>query len=398
MALAIVFALSWLIQFVILLVLWQRPLRHARKLQRQAVINPDSAAQQPGVSILVHSRNAGESLARNIPLLMSQDYPQFEVIVLDDDSLDETQDVVTMLEQRYDNFYHTRIDKRTRAMSHRKLGVLLGAKASHYDLLVMTHAECKPESDKWLAEMVRPFANHAIEVVQGPVVYERRQSLLSRFCQFDLFQRLLMLLGITLAVRPYAGWGQNMAFRKRTFYANGSQGYQTHLNIQPGEDDLFVANVGHDGNVAVQCAAASVMTDQSKPLFINWSLQRLDRAFTSRLYAFAPALVKWTDYVTRYMTVLAGLGILAYTLYIIICVNGVHPVAWTVFGTALLLLLIRMALIIYTFVATARMLKQRPYVFSPILLDLYMPWVDVWFRVKALSQKKRFGVGRIGLQ
>ena len=229
------------------------------------------------------------------------------------------------------------------------------------------------------------------------MVYERRTSFLARFCQFDLFQRLLMLLGTTLAVKAYAGWGQNLAFRKQTFYANRSQGFQRHLNIQPGEDDLFVADVARSGNVAVECQAESVVADQSKPLFINWSIERLNRAFTSRLYSKTSATVHCLEYLTRYLTVLPGLFLLGYTLYIILG-GGVHLGAWITFGVVLLLLLIRMGLMIYTYVASAKALKQRPMVSWPLLLDLYMPLVDLWFRIKARIRKKDFGVGRIGLQ
>lgn len=397
-ALAIVFVLAWLIQFVLQLVIWLRPLRHAHKCSRQSAVAADVDSCRPGVSILVYSHNAGEALAQNLPLLMAQNYPDFEVIVLDDESLDDTQDVLTMMEQRYEHFYHSRIDDRTRAMSHRKLAVLLGCKAANHDLILMTHAECKPESDQWISNMVQPFSNPGIEMVLGPVVYERRKSFLSRFCQFDLFQRLLFVFGTSLAVRPFSGWGQNLAFRKDTFYVNKSQGFQRHLKMQPGEDDLFVSDAARDGNVAIVAKTSALMTDLSKPLFINWSLARLDRGFTSRFYAAAPRITKLVDSITRYLTVLPGLGLLAYTLFIIIGTPAPHASAWVLFGVTLFLLLVRMGLMIYTYAASSRAFHQRSYITWPIFLDLYMPLVDLWFHIKAGLNKKRFEVSRIGLR
>ena len=393
-ALGIVFVVAWLIQLTLQLTVWMRMMRQARRQAQQPAAD---SSFQPGVSVLVYSHNEAEALARNLPVLLSQNYPDYEVIVLDDCSVDETQDVLKMMEQRSDRFFCSRIDDRTRAMSHRKLGVLLGAKASHHDILLMTHAECMPSSPDWISGMVQHFANPNVEVVLGPVVYERRVSFLSRFCQFDLFNRLLLLLGTTLAVRPYAGWGQNLAFRKSTFYANRSQGFQRHLKLQPGEDDLFVADVARQDNVAVECRPDSLVTDQSKPLFISWSLERLSRGFTSRLYAMTPAVVRVTDSVTRYLTVLPGLALVAYTLYNIINVKGVHQTDWTVMGIALSLLLVRTGLLVYTHYASARALRQRPQLLWPVMLDLYMPLVDVWFRCKALMRRRRFEVGRVGL-
>ena len=395
LAVTAVFGVAWIVQMLLQVIVWMAPLRKARKARGTA-----SAARpttdQPSVTVLVYSRNAAKALARNLPILLTQDYPDYEVMVLDDDSCDDTSDVLSMMDQRYAKLFHSRIDKRARAMSHRKLAVLLGAKASHDDIILMTHAECQPVSADWISGMVRHFSNPAVEVVLGPVVYERHMSFVSRFCEFDLFRRLLLLFGITLSCRPFAGWGQNLAFRKRTFYANRSQGFQRHLKMQPGEDDLFVADVAHGNNVAVEMGADSLVTDQSQPLFDAWSVDRLNRGFTSRLYAMTPALVRGIDSITRYLTVLPGLVLAGYALYVLLQ-PGTHHAAIAALATALVMLLARIALMTYTSIATARVLRQRPMLGWPILCDLYMPLVDIWYRCKALVHSKSFEVSRIGL-
>ena len=391
---AAVFAVAWLIQIILHLVVWQGALRQAG---RQAKTPHLSQGEQPGVSVLVYSHNQAEALARNLPVLLNQNYPKYEVIVLDDNSRDNTQDVLTMMDQRSDILMHTKIDEKTRAMSHRKLAVLLGTKSAHYDLILMTHAECMPASTDWIGGLVSHFANPGVEVVLGPVVYERRTGFLSSFCQFDLFQRLLLMFGIALSMKAYAGWGQNLAFRKSTFYANRSQGFQRHLKMQPGEDDLFVADVARYGNVAVDFRPQTVMTDQSKPLFINWSIDRLNRGFTSRLYPWIPVVVKHLDYLTRYLTVISGLILIVYALMRIFSGGGSHQYAWITVGAVFAMLLIRIALIIFTHVRSAKALKQHPMVGWPVLCDLYTPFVDLWFRCKALIYRKRFGVGKVGL-
>lgn len=391
---AAVFAVAWLIQIILHLVVWQGALRQAGRQAKNPIL---AAGEQPGVSVLVYSHNQAEALARNLPVLLNQNYPKYEVIVLDDNSRDDTQDVLSMMDQRSDILMHSKIDEKTRAMSHRKLAVLLGTKSAHYDLILMTHAECMPSSADWIAGLVSHFANPGVEVVLGPVVYERRTGFLSRFCQFDLFQRLLLMFGIALSMKAYAGWGQNLAFRKSTFYANRSQGFQRHLKMQPGEDDLFVADVARYGNVAVDCTPQTVMTDQSKPLFINWSIDRLNRGFTSRLYPWVPVVIKLFDYLTRYLTVIPGIILIVYALIRIFGGVGSHQNAWITVGVVFALLLIRLALIVFTHVRSAKALKLHPMAGWPILCDLYTPFVDLWFRCKALIYRKSFGVGKVGL-
>jgi len=393
--LLVVFVLAWLIQLIAQLVIWLSPLRYARRTRTS--VEAMKQAAQPGVSVLVYSHNQAEALARNLPVLLEQDYPDYEVIVIDDYSRDDTQDILRMMDQRSDRLLHTRIDEKARAMSHRKLAVYLGTKASHHELLLLTRAECLPASADWISGMARHFANPGVEVVLGPVVYQRRASFLSRFCQFDLLERLLWMLGVTLSTKPYAGWGQNMAFRKSTFYANNSQGYQRHLKIQPGEDDLFVATVARNSNVAVEMQAGSLVTDQSKPLFINWGLERLNRGFTSTMYAWQPQVMKVVDRLMRYLTLLPSLGLMGYAIYQLIAAPESLVSACVLLGIVVALLLVRMGLLIYTFSATSKVMHQKPMPFWSVFFGIYSPFVDVWFRCKALMRKKRFGVSRIGL-
>lgn len=401
--LSVIFLIAWLVQLVLQFVIWQRPLRHLRNQKKQTLAAGESLSDtgsryQPGVSILVYAHNQGEALVRNLPVLLSQDYPNYEVIVIDDTSRDETPDVLTMMDHRYENFFHSRIDEKVRTMSHRKLAVLLGTKAAHYDLIVMTQAQCMPNSDKWLDQIVGHFQHPGVEVVLGPVAYERRSSFLSRFAQYDLFHRMVRMFGLTLAISPFAGWGQNLAFRKSTFYANGSQGYQRHLNIQPGEDDLFVSDVASRANVAVECRPESVMTDQTTPLFLGWSIDRLNRGFTSRLYATKPVSLKVLDDLTRYLTLLPGLGVMAYFAYQALTQPEMQILGWEIGGAAALLLLIRASIMVYNEASLAKALHIRPFVTWPLFMDLYLPVVDAWYRIKALIMHKSFGVGYIGLK
>lgn len=402
-SLTTIFIIAWFIQVLLHLSIWQRLWHRIRSQKKEQTIMAANAifvdqTAQPGVSILVYAHNQGELLLRNLPTLLEQDYPNFEVTVMDDASLDDSIDILSMMCSRYEHLNYSRITEQVRGMSHRKLAVLLATKGSHHEIIVMTQAQCLPASKKWLQQLVRHFANPNTEVVIGPVAYERRSSFLSRFCQFDLFQRLVTLFDISLAIRPYAGWGQNMAFRKSTFYANRSQGFQRHLHIQPGEDDLFVADVVRSNNVVMECQPESLVTDHSTPLFVNWSLDRLNRGFTSRMYSPIPAIIKTLDALTRYLTVLPAFALIAYTLFYVFKVEAPHVTAWTLFGVTLALLLIRLGLIIFTYAAPAKSLKLRPFIMWPIFCDLYMPLVDAWFRCKALLRKKSFGVGYIGLK
>lgn len=391
------FAVAWLTQVILYFVVWQRPMRLSK--QQNKATSALALDEMPGVSVIVYSHNQADALLRNVPVLMTQAYPKFEVIVIDDISKDNTHDVLTMLSHRYANVLHTRIDERVRSVSRRKLAVMLGVKAAHHDIILSTRAQCVPADVHWIERMVRPLVdNRRTEVTLGPVVYSRRASVASRFCQWDLFWRQLQLFALTLTTRPYAGWAQNMAFRKASFYADNNKAFASHLHYVPGEDDLFVAGLANGKNVDVVCVPQAVVTDLSSPLAIAWSCERLDRGFTSQRYALAPCVLQHLDSLSRYLCVLSAWAVIGYAIYYILNVPGTHVLTWEVMGTVAFMLLLRMGLIVWTSVATAKALRQRPYVGWPLLTDLFMPLVDLYYRMKAGVENEQFLACRTGLR
>lgn len=342
-------------------------------------------AEKPGVSVVVYAHNQGDALLRNLPMIFDNNYPDFEVIVVDDNSNDETPNVLTLMEQRSEHFIHTKMTDKVRTVSRKKLALLLGVKAAHHDIILTTHAQCMPSSPDWISNMVRNFTQWTDAVI-GPVVFEGRTGIISRFCQYDLFQRMASLFGMTLAIKPFAGWGQNMAFRKSVFFANANQAISRHLDIEPGEDDLFISEIARKDNVAVECTPESIMIDQQTPIFKAWRKDRLCRAFTSRKYAIAPRVVELLDFWTRYFCVFSGL--------LLAVIFGLKS-SWALMALMLVALLIRVLCITLISYLTSKELGIHRYIFSPVIYDLYIPLVNLWFKIKSGIRHKQFRVGKI---
>ena len=57
----------------------------------------------PPLSVVICARNESENLRRNLPTILKQDYPDFEVIVINDGSTDESEDLLSALEEEYPN-------------------------------------------------------------------------------------------------------------------------------------------------------------------------------------------------------------------------------------------------------------------------------------------------------
>lgn len=382
LVLAGAFLFAWFMQFLLQLTVRRKPLSHlkAEKKQRVPLIT-----NQPGVSVIVYAHNQSEELLSNLPILLDNDYPDFEVIVVDDGSTDETPNIITQMEQRSEHFFHTTIDDHVTNMSRRKLAMMLGVKAAHNNIILMTQAQCMPVSKQWIASMVRQF-NPWIDVVQGPVIYENRKGLMNRFYQWDFFERMIDMMGLTLSVGTYGGWGTNLAFRKEIFFANHNQGFLSHLNIHPGEDDLFVTEVSHKKNVAVEVSADAVVVNQQSPLRTGWKKEREMRAFTSLSYAFWPVFVKHLDTIFRYLTILLGWALVGLSIWM---------QNWVFAGASAALLLIhylQVALIPYLL---SRQLEVHRYWFAPLFYELITPLVNLHFHIKAQLNPEQYRVAKI---
>lgn len=161
--------------------------------------------------------------------MLEQDYPQFEVIVINDGNTDESEDYLTILEEKYPHLYHSFVPDSSRYISRKKLAVTLGIKASKYEWLVFTNANCMPQSNQWLRLMARNFTSRT-QVVLGYSGYERGKGWLHKRVAFDNLFTSMRYLGFALAGSPYMGIGRNLAYRKELFYQQ--KGFSAHLNLQ----------------------------------------------------------------------------------------------------------------------------------------------------------------------
>ena len=221
----------------------------------------------PPLSVVICARNESENLRRNLPTILKQDYPDFEVIVINDGSTDESEDLLSALEEEYPNLYHSFTPDSARYISRKKLALTLGIKASKHDWLVFTEADCAPVSNQWLRRMARNFTS-STDIVLGYSGYERGKGWLHKRASFDSLFTSLRYLGFALAGKPYMGIGRNLAYRKELFFK--VKGFSTHLNMQRGEDDLFINQVANENNTRVETSPDAVIRMQPVERYKDW--------------------------------------------------------------------------------------------------------------------------------
>ena len=74
---------------------------------KETVYTTDVNAENPPLSVIIVAKDAADELQENLPFILEQDYPEFEVIVIYDRSADDCDDTLKLLEDKYPNLYHT---------------------------------------------------------------------------------------------------------------------------------------------------------------------------------------------------------------------------------------------------------------------------------------------------
>lgn len=331
----------------------------------------------PPLSVVICARNESENLRRFLPAVLEQDYPQFEVIVINDGSTDESEEVLSAFEERYPHLYHSFTPENARYISRKKLALTLGIKASKHEWLVFTEANCMPASNQWLRMMARNFTSHT-QIVLGYSGYERGKGWLHKRVSFDALFTALRYLGFALAGMPYMGIGRNLAYRKELFFK--VKGYSTHLNLQRGEDDLFINQIANADNTRVETDAQAIVRMQPVERYKEWKEEKVSYMATARYYKGAQRLLLGLETFTRllfYGACLSGIVI------------GIIKLHWLVAGIALVIYLLRFTVQAIVINQTASDQKEkRHYYFSLPVFDILQPLQTLNFKLYRLYRSK----------
>jgi cellulose synthase/poly-beta-1,6-N-acetylglucosamine synthase-like glycosyltransferase len=206
------------------------------KLANVSIEEVPLSARKP-ISVIVCARNEIVNLEQYLPTLLSQDYPEFEVVVVNDRSWDGTEEFLEQFGKKYHDLKIVKILDNDKFIAGKKFAVTMGIKAAKYDWLVFTDADCTPASDRWLMDMQQP-ADENTEIVLGYSPYIKKRSLLNALIRFETFFTAVNYLSFALKGMPYMGVGRNMAYKKSLFFKH--KGFAAHMHIPSGDDDLFV--------------------------------------------------------------------------------------------------------------------------------------------------------------
>ena len=183
--------LSWLLILVAVLfiarvfLLFTFARRHARTVRGR----PRDEGFTPAVSIIVPAFNEAVNIERSVRSLETSDYPELEVLLVDDGSTDGTGDLVERLDLPRTRVLRQENAGKPAALNH-------GIEEARHDIVVMVDADTVFEPGT-LRELVQPFRETDVGAVSGNTKVGNRRRLLGRW------QHIEYVMGFNLDRRLY---------------------------------------------------------------------------------------------------------------------------------------------------------------------------------------------------
>ena len=336
----------------------------ARRIRRDKRSEGVKELRSEGVTVILCAHNESENLSHYLQALLTQDYPTYEVIVVDDGSEDSTREVVERYMTQDPRVHMTFVPYGARVGSTKKLALTLAAKAAQYEYLLLTDADCVPESNRWISEMMRGFEGQK-DIVLGYGAYFEEKGFVNRLVRFDTLFNGLHYLGAALCGHPYMGVGRNLAYRKSLFFESG--GFTHLMTNRAGDDDLFVNHVATKQNTAVVVNPEAYTWSLSKKTIKEWWQQKRRHLSVSPNYKPVTKFRLTLEPLTRGLFYAAVIGIaVSYQLSVISLIA---------LGLFLLRWIIQTAIIN---ISARRMGLKRFGMLSVLWFDISLPLVNLW--------------------
>ena len=364
----------FLVQLIYYLYLFRKPYQHYVNNKTTSKDNDLNKKNFPGITVIITAKNEAENLRKNLPLILNQDYPNYQVVVVDNGSTDSTNDVLNNFRQHHTNLYITYLPIESEKVNSKKLALTIGIKAAKHDILVFTEADVRPLSKGWVYEYAESFHN-GIEIVLGCCQYNMDKGLFKKYIQYDNLFNGVKYLSMALIKKPYLGIGRNMAFKKNLFFDNN--GFAAILNIEDGEDDVYINRIATKENTTILTSKESMVESSIIDGFSTWKNTKTKYLSTRKHLTGSASKLLAFEVFSRYAF---------YLLFVTLCLIGMFSSIKVYLLLGILLFTIRLLTQLIIINKNGRIYNTSKFHFTLPLFDLFIPIVDYMY---LLLQGKR---------
>lgn len=298
-----------------------------------AKVKKQQLTSRPPISVIVCAKNEEQNLSKNIPKILEQDYPEFEVILINDASSDSTEEIMEAFKLAHKNVQYVNVVHNETFWGNKKYALTLGIKRATYPHMLFIDADCVPASKEWISEMAAGFTGQK-ELVLGYGAYRKiHGSWLNKLIRFETLMTAIQYYSYAMAGRPYMGVGRNLAYTAAVFYEE--KGFIKHMKLRSGDDDLFVNGAGTRKNVALNFSPKGFTISEPKETVKDWMTQKRRHISTARYYKIPEKMLLGLFYCSQVLFLLIAAAMLVSQflwqwVVVLICVR--YLIAWVIVG------------------------------------------------------------------
>jgi len=326
---------------------------------RLAMYKPSkSASHSEPITVIICAWNEEDNLKKNLQSILEQDYPEFEVIVVNDHSRDETDLLIQAWQLKYEHLRVINLSRENAQMRGKKFAISMGIKGAKYDNLVFTDADCRPKSKHWLRGMTEGLKDEK-QLVLGYGGFEKRSGIFNKLYRYEAVHIAMQYMSYALAGMPYMGVGRNLAYKKELFFQ--TKGFIKHRHVASGDDDLLVNEVSTGKNTSIQIEKDTHTVSEPSENFSAWWIQKRRHLSAGSFYKLSSKLFLGIFTLTHLLFYLSFFGVLSTpTLY------------WVALCGIALKWIVHLSIIS----VVTRLLDERDLLLFSLLGDLFTPFFN----------------------
>lgn len=295
--------------------------------------------------MIIAAKNEAKYLSDCLQRIIDQNYPNYEVIIINDHSTDDTLTVARDFEQAHE-FVHV-FDNDG---DGKKSAIKTGIHQAKNEFLLFTDADCQPVSDHWIGEMTRCF-DQETSIVLGYSPYKFKKRPGNFLQQYETLLTACLYISAARLYKPYMAVGRNLAYRRSLFMASDQFG--SHLDLLSGDDDLFVQQMGTQNNTKVCLSPRSFVRSEPTDGLQELFKQKRRHISTASSYQKGHQFLLALFHIARFAT-LSG--------FLALIILGDHPIQ-ALIGLLIYFILLQIAYIL----PAKRLMAQKINWYVPIL-------------------------------
>lgn len=237
--------------------------------------------KQVPISVIVFSKNNASELEKNLPFILNQKYPNFQVVIVNSASTDHSSEILESFKEKNKEIKILEVENNEAFWGNKKYALTLGIKAAKHDHLLFTDAKSKPLSEFWISEMSKKFTSTKT-IILGYQKYKKENSLKNIIFRFDNLLTAIKCFSFAKLGTPFMAYGNNLAYQKEEFF--NVKGFINHIKIKDGEDDLFIKDAATKKNISFSISKNSFIEIDSSMSFSSWFQEQKNKKFIKKHY------------------------------------------------------------------------------------------------------------------